>query len=992
MANGNRPLRASEFVVTLNGDNYEAILVVLKRFYRTVRKERRAALDPDHDNDDAGNYEDSDWSNDDIDDSEGVNESDTLEPPSKKYKKSEEWKADTASYHVPFVGTAIARGEKAEFVKGEWPTGLIKAYLESSPLALELLNDDLAPDGQIHRALLRKRKMKLSLAICQAHQLAIAELLTVGIPRHKLQEISGNENMDEVVEANNHINFLKGFTKTYLPRIFSILNAGTEKGHGKAGGVGGCDLLVAPALKVLKHFAMISTSNARLVARCLDESLAEGVLRVCLRPLHNNRNPSPKGPNDRVRNIKPPRTDAILLATCLLDAHDAAVNTYICTGGNKERKVKPGILFIALREGLASPNPINTRNEDKNYKDAAADMLHHLRVSLFTGSKLTNPRLLFNLMARDPLQHLCRLSSNATPLTKKMNYKRVLDGRDDADDDLDCPSVNLGTEARRLLFPLLCDQVISPFLPNFGCEHVARSMVRLLESPNAGTEQRQFLLFCTKRNPALIEELFKLLTIPDPQASFGFLSRINFVALLCQKGPSPIECISSVEGKRKINARDIMSILLPIKLKGQVLAKALQNGNNLARLESFKMIITVLERFQSLRLEGKKRYKWDNGFIRSLTLVTFQWLPDLQILLSLRSRFDGMSGNGCGAILSGYLFLIIEAYIVTLPSLVERVSFDWMKLLPSNASLFNHAHPFLQIRILKCLQMIIKFCKHNLDHMLLSSKNLFEIMLSTKNSRVHSICRKIIMRLMRIVLVPRSTNTQISGCIREEISIWTDAISSSSLPTMYKLFREILNNSSAYLLFLGNSMKIYKVKENMNFSHLLTLAFSTADDSSHSFAILVGQVTARCLVRLRDPLPLAAIVLNADKIKSRVTQSTFLSSLVMHAEAILNFYPEQSEKRLSHSATFLKSYFDCDSPYSFVLNLLAGTKSIDNIRNSSGKSLTCLSPMSLITFVTTLNHTFIFSGDYRVGVGRYWQVIQRIVASIFLVSMLCERG
>ena len=187
-------------------------------------------------------------------------------------------------------------------------------------------------------------------------------------------------------------------------------------------------------------------------------------------------------------------------------------------------------------------------------------------------------------------------------------------------------------------------------------------------------------------------------------------------------------------------------------------------------------------------------------------------------------------------------------------------------------------------------------------------------------------------------------------------------------------------------------MKIYKVKENMNFSHLLTAAFSTADDSSHSFAILVGQVTARCLVRLRDPLPLAAIVLNADKIKSRVTQSTFLSSLVMYAEAILNFYPEQSEKRLSHSATFLKSYFDCDSPYSFVLNLLAGTKSIDNIRNSSGKSLMCLSPMSLITFATTLNHTFMFSGDYRVGVGGYWRVIQRIVSSIFLVSMFWERG
>jgi len=982
MVSSNETLRASEFVVTLNGDNHQAILKVLKQFRRTVKKERQIALALD---DDSIGGDDNDWSDDEMDALDAATvDVDTTGPPAKKYKKSEEWKVDTASYDVPFVGTAVARGEQAEFTKGEWPTGLIKAYLESSPLALELLNDDLAPDGQIHRALLKKKKVKLSRAICKAHYLAIAELLTVAIPKHKLQEISSDENEDQFVGTDINGNFLKGFTKAHLPRLFNILNEETERGRGKPGEIGGCDLLVAPALKVLKRFTMISISNARLVARYLDESILDGVLRVCLRPLHVNQEVPSNSSNNSITNSKPARMEAIFLATCLLDARDAAVNTYICTGGSKERKVKPGILFIALREGLATSYPNNDRNDNDNYNDAAADMLEHLRISMFTGSKLKNPRLLFNLMARDPLQHLCRLSSHAPPLTKKRNFIEVLDGKDDENMDLDSTLVNLGVEARRLLFPLLSDRITSPFLPKFGSEQVARSMVRLLESENIGIELRRFLLYCTKKNPSLIEDLFKLLAIPDPKNSFGFISRASFIALLLSKGPSPIACVSSTAGKRKICIRDILSILFPIKLKGQFLARSLQNGNNLVRLESFKMIMIILKRFRSLRLEGGRRYKWDEGFIKMLTLATFQWLPDLQILLSLRSRFDGISGSRCGSILSGYLFRVIEDYIITLPSLVRRVNFDWMKLLPCNASKFNQALPFLQVRILSCLQIIIKSCQHDLDHLLLSSKIIFEVMLSTKSKQINSMCREIIMRLMSTVLVPRGTNNYISKCIREEVSIWIDAISDTTLPTIFKLFRQILNNSSTQLAFLGKSWKVYKVPKNMNFSYLLVAAFSTADDSSRLFAILIGQVTARCLASLRDPLSLAAVIIYADKTKSCVTQNQFLTPLVTYAQAILDFYKEDNKKRMSHSATFLSSYFDNDSPYSDISSFLIGAKSFDTLESSDGKGLMCLSPMRLIAFTKILNHTFIFSGDHGSSKERFWQIIRRIVPSLLL--------
>ena len=983
MASSNETLRAAEFVVTLNGDNHEAILKVLKQFRRTVKKERRMALALDGDED-----EDNDWSDDDdMDTQYVVANTDTSGPPKKKYKKSEEWKVDTASYHVPFVGTAVARGEQAEFVKGEWPTGLVKAYLDSSPLALELLNDDLAPGGQIHRALLKKKKIKLSRAICKAYILAIAELLTVAIPKHKLLEISSTKNEDQTVGMDTNVAFLKGFTKAYLPRLFNILNDETERGRGKAGEVGGCDLLVAPALKLLKFYTMISTSNARLVARYLDESLLDGVLRICLRPFHTNQEVPQNSSNDP--NTKPPRAEAILLATRLLDANDAAVNTYICTGGSKERKVKPGILFIALREGLAVAHS-NKENDDDDYNDAAADMLEHLRISMFTGSKLTNPRLLFNLMVRDPLQHLCRLSSHAPQLTENRDFVTVLDGEDDEsdgeDDEIeDSALVNLGVEARRLLFPLLSNRVISPFLPNFGGEQVARSIVRLLESPNAGIELRRFLLYCTRKNPSLVENLLKLLTIPDPKKSFCFVSRASFIVDILRKGPSPSTCISSMIGRRNLSIRDSLSVLLPIKLKGQFLAKALQNGNNLVRMESFKIILIILKRFRSLRLEGKYRYKWDEGFIKILTLATFQWLPDLQILLSLRSHFDTMSGNRSGAILSGYLFQVIEAYMITLPSLVTRVSFDWMKILPGTASEFNQALPFLQVRILKCLHTIIKSCEKDLDHLLLSSKIIFEIMLSTKSKTIYSMSQMIIIRLMCSVLVSRVTDKYTTDCIREEVSFWIDGISIATLPTIFKLFRETLNNSSTQLAFLGKSWKIY-VPRSMNFSNLLVAAFSTADDTSESVDVLVGQVTARCLASLRDPLPLAALIVHAGKANSSVTQSHFLSPLISYARATLEFDKEDIKGRMSYSATFFTSFFGNDSSYSSISSLIAGVKSFETTKTLDGKNLMCLSPMRLILFSKILNHTFLFSGDHANSRGRYWHIIRLIVPNILLVS------
>jgi hypothetical protein len=998
-------LRASEFAVTLNGENHQAILKALKQFVGTVKKERRFALSQDgddEDDDDDGDDGDDDNNGDTVmaDVDEDNDDKGTNEPATKKYKKSEEWKKDTAEYDVPFVGTAVARGEKAEVVRGEWPTGIVKVYLEKSPLALELMNDDLlAPDGQIHKVLIKKNRTKLSRSICKAHLLAIAELLTVEIPTYKLQEYSSDDNDDdrEVGGKGNepadtvttNVSFLQGFIKNYLPRLFDILNEDTASGRGKSGTVGGCDILVAPTLKVLKYFSMISTTNARLVARYLDERLLDGVLKVCLKPLHIKKESPSQSTNENIVYSKPPRMEAILLATSLLHTNDPAVNTYICTGGSKERKVKPGILYIALREGLAvaaSSHSAKEMNDDEDdYNDAVADMLESVRLSLFTTSNIANPRLLHNLVSRDPLQHLCRLSSHAPPLTRDNTYVDVLNTRDHPT-ELGGALENLGVEARRLLFPLLSDRAISPFILSSGSDQIARSMVRLLESQDASIELRRFLLYCTNEAPSLIEELFRLLAMPDPKNSFEFISRASFIANLLRKGPSPVACLSSVVEERQLTTDDILLTLLPIKMKGHFLAKSLQNGNDFVRLESFKLIVIVLERFESFRLEGTNLYKWDDTFIKNLTSTTFQWLPDLQILLSLRSRFDGMSADKCGAILTDYLFRVIEAYITIMPALVESVKFDWMKLLPDSASVFNRALPLIQVRILTCLQTIIKVCQHDLDSMLLSSKIIFEIMLSTKSKHIHGMCQKIASSLMTNALLPKVTNDDILVCIHEEASTWIDGISPSTLPTFFKLLQEVLNNSWTQLALIGKAWKTYGVPKNMNFSLLVAAALSTVCDSSKPFALLVGQVLSRCLANLRNPLPLAAVIIYANTEESCIAKSQFLVPLVNYAQAILDFNEQDNKTRMSHLTTLLSSYFENGSHFSCISDYLNGIKSIDKTFDSNRNSLLHLSPLRLISFIKFLNHIFVFSGSRETIKERYWLIIQKLLPTILLVS------
>lgn len=691
-------LGASEFAATLNGDDPHAILLALKQFTKIVQKERRLALS-----------EEVDEGESDSSDEESSDEEEVEQPPAKKLKKDEQWKEDSASYHVPFVGTSVAKGEVAEVIRGQWPTGLLRAYLIKSPLAIELTSDDLsAPEGQIHKSLLRKKQMKTSRSIQKAYLRALAELVTAVIPIDKLKEDRSIDEDITMVEdcSSAHDKFFPVLLKKRLTGIFQLLNEETGRGRGKTRVLGGCGNLVAPALKLLQNIASISVTNARLVARHLDETLIDGVLRCLLRPLPPRKESTANSDDVKVRS-KDARVEAINLATTLIKTRDSAVNTYICTMGSRERKVKPGILYTAFREGLLSKQQGSTMAEsDDNYMEAVADMIHSFRSLILNHSRSINRKLLFDLLARDPLLNMCQLLSYAPPMTNDNTFVDVLNEKDSYSELESLPKA--AVEARRLLLPVLSDSSRSPFLASTE-QQLVRTLIQLLHVPNGGIQMHHFLIDCTIKTPALFPSFFRMLRFPDPKKTFDFIASLHFVTSLIRRGPSAVACLSTTTDSTG-NMDDILVTLFPIQFKRQALARALQSDNSLVVLECLKLIKAVVDRFDLLRAEGSKQMQWSDDYINRLSAALIQWLPDMQVMLKVRAQFDAFSQSKECALINDCLHRILERFAVVLPSLVREVKFDWMKLIPNKTNRFFQALPLVQRSVLRTLKLIIGVC------------------------------------------------------------------------------------------------------------------------------------------------------------------------------------------------------------------------------------------------------------------------------------------
>lgn len=224
---------------------------------------------------------------------------------------------------------------------------------------------------------------------------------------------------------------------------------------------------------------------------------------------------------------------------------------------------------------------------------------------------------------------------------------------------------------------------------------------------------RLFLVHCVEKTPSLLPNLFRVLTFPEAKKTYDFVSHLNIVSLLLRKGPSPLACLPPAQ-QEEIDIDEVLLMILPAKLRRHPMGKAMQSGNALVVLECLKLVKFALDRFQLLKREILQQPQQSEHRVDRLSAAFAQWLPDLQILLAVRSRFDAFSGSKSNILISDCLYRVLESFSLVLPTVIRETSFDWMKLLPS-AEKFFQAVPLVQRRVLKTLQLIIKTCKVNAE-------------------------------------------------------------------------------------------------------------------------------------------------------------------------------------------------------------------------------------------------------------------------------------
>lgn len=703
-------LGASEFAGGLNGEDGTLILNLLNRFVRTVRSERRLALDLVPEEEDSSDDDESMSSSEEDEESEMPSGSGA-----KRFKKDESWKEDTADYHVPFVGTSYSKGDTGTVVVGQWPTGLLQAYLRKSPLAPELVGDTLIPGvGYIHKSLLKTKQGRLSNAIYKAYLLALCELVTAAIPIEKLRAEAGvsleEENQSPMVVDNaSSYRFLPDIVKQRVPDLFALLKGETASGQGKATVVGGCGALAPLVLRIFSRLSATSTQTARHIARSLDASLPDGVLRLVFRP--PNRRSGKEG-SDKATPRDDARVAALELATTLLVEKDGVVASCIGSAGVKDRKIRPGILFLALKEGISETfldAAAANATKNKSYLHAVARLLSALRLDLMNRPELLRQRALADLFSRDAFKNICDIAAHSPAFSDGNSFGGALRGSDSYGSPTRLERA--GVEARRVAFLLLAEPSKSPFLQSSRVDsashrtseqQVVRAMVLLLDS-HRGIEIQRFLLFCVETTPKLLPALFKALSFPDSRKTSAFLSRLNLVSRLVREGPRPSACVSDLEGSFGAQDADqLFLVVMPVGLKRHPLGKALQSSNPLVVTETLKLLVLVIRRFAALRGEVEKSGK--DELLESLSSSFSKWLPDLQIVLGALSRFQLQSPKRSNVLVVGLICKVLSAFVSVLPGAMKEVKFDWIKLLPDTAESFCSAPHSLQLTLLEALK------------------------------------------------------------------------------------------------------------------------------------------------------------------------------------------------------------------------------------------------------------------------------------------------
>ncbi|GKY95471.1 hypothetical protein MPSEU_000508700 [Mayamaea pseudoterrestris] len=853
------PLGATEFAATLNGEDPNAIYRCLKRFVRIVRRERMQALRADTDLDSSQDEASNNSEDDDVDEEVAAQ---------KRLKKGDDetWKDDSANYNVPFVGTSVTARDVGTVVVGEWPTGLLKAYLAKSPLAVELTGDELVPGvGRLQKALAKNKKGRLSRAIYKVYLQALGEVVTAAIPMQSLIRESHSESQIMVVDsvegdpskAASRDRIVAELIKKRLPGLLASLR---DESDGK-NGVSGRESLTPLILHVLARLSMITVETCRQICRSMQSTIPERIVRILFRPTCGKK---ANEKNDTKAALSQPSVlaSAINLARVCLEWEDPAIFSCVALSGARERKIPAGMVFLALKElTLDAKNADDNKSDMVLYK-SVAEFLGVLQ-RLLSGGRIAK-RLLGELLSRDAVQNICRLTAHAPVM---LNFQSTVSNSDVYTSLSDLQRV--GVEARRVMLLLLADTQRSPLLHNLQSDKSSanvqlsvRAMVMLMQAQK-GLEVQKFIVDAVAKTPELLVGLFHALSIPDSKRVFDYIKSINFVSRMIRDGPSTAECVD--KGPQG-NTELVVDSLLPTGLRKPQITKALLQSNALVVAETLKFLVVVLERLRAF--VGSKNIVDQSAALKAVA----SHLPEFHTLLSLLQRFTIADGEPSTVVVS-HACSVIRLFASLYPQNLRSLTLDWAKVLSTDKLGDLSTQAILaQLKVISTLLDLYGERNISTSVSIATLRIILTTMIATRSSAVFGKARILSLQLLLRIGAPATVmSPDCQSDIKYELSCWVDGLSLRCLDDfcslLYTLQESQLGNiqfAKAWKSVTGSSAA------EPNVSSLLLNSFSLPD-VSESFSLLCCQVASRCLLHHLKPLPLAAFVMagSHSNLKSR---------------------------------------------------------------------------------------------------------------------------
>ncbi|GAX15438.1 hypothetical protein FisN_8Lh261 [Fistulifera solaris] len=881
------PLGASEFAAILNGEDPGAIHDALRRFVQTVREERRAAV-----GDSSLEVEKTSES------STSEDEEDKPLQKKQKFRKEDSWKEDTAKYDVPFVGTSVARGDTSRVVAGEWPTGLLKAYVEKSPRAIEF--NHLLPGGPIHKILLRRKHGRTWHKIQKLYLQAVSELITMAVPLECIK----NDTMPGQYTSNKDSS-TRQIVETLVSSHFAgwclLLKEETGNGKGKAGVVGGCGELAQYIIRIFHRLTRISSEKARHIMRDVEQSISEHVLRFLLKK------PIKEGEEYAASSRAASKIELLEWVGWLTSIPDHSILSRLCSPGARERKISPGLLYMSLRDGSADFG-------HDSVASAIGLVVRKLRDVLLSEDSRSR-KILIDLFSRDVVQSLCQVSVHAPVLSSQNSVEKVLQFIDKTDNQVEA----VGSEARRLLLILICNPEKSPFVQSIrkNLKSTKRTRPVILQIvqhflKSESGEITKLVLQTVRVNPSLFGPLLQNISFPDMKRAFAFIARVNFAANFILHGPSIEECLKSDGSYQSIeDDAALLHLFLPCNMKDTILRKALQSGNTLIVAEVLKLIVFVFKRicyYPAASQDDDEKVLLEPPRLWNLLKA---WIPEPSLLVSILVKFDASQGLTSLAV-TNRVCLVLNFLLDHIPEVFYGFTFDWSKLLSKDSN-FNSARSTIQGALLRTIMLMLqanqlrlppgteaKFCY-----------DLLHILLHTKFVHVYDLAKKTVLYYLSAHLGNHGHSEQRSF-VADEISCWIDGLSIATLSDFFSVLQQILQQPYHFTLQFA---KIWldcvgdKAVPRMPFTALMIQSLRLVHQLSSQYTLLYSQVATNALLFHNDPVALATVIKEVHRQEKLGGASVCIDRLVQLIDEL--FFNERSgeSKQLITLGEHLESLF-----------------------------------------------------------------------------------